>query len=115
HIDRRSVGEVLFNEGYISGDMIALILEDAGYRVDWRFNIGGTAVTYEGLLKGAIDIYPEYTGTISTEILRLEKAQSLDNLKAMVLEKYNLELSNPYGFENSYALLMKKEKAQKFK
>ncbi|HLT06327.1 MAG TPA: glycine betaine ABC transporter substrate-binding protein [Cyclobacteriaceae bacterium] len=112
--DRITVGAKHFNEGYILGEMIALLLEDAGYRVDRRFNLGGTAVTFEGLLKGAIDIYPEYTGTISTEILRLEKAQSLDNLKAMVLEKYNLELSNPYGFENSYALLMKKEKAQKF-
>src|SRR5690554_6204247 len=55
------VGAKHFNEGYILGEMIALVLEDAGYPVDRKFNLGGTAVIFEGLKNKAVDVYPEYT------------------------------------------------------
>jgi osmoprotectant transport system permease protein len=109
--DGITVGAKHFNEGYILGEMIALILEDAGFEVDRRFNLGGTAVTFEGLRNNALDIYPEYTGTISTEILKMEDTLTLNQQKDLVKSKFNLEISDPYGFNNTYALVIKKDKA----
>lgn len=105
------VGAKHFNEGYILGEIIAFVLEDAGFEADRRFNLGGTAVTFEGLRKGAIDVYPEYTGTISAEILKLPQAATFPDIQARVRQEFNLEISAPYGFSNTYALLIKKDKA----
>lgn len=110
-----TVGAKHFNEGYILGEMIAFVLEDAGYTVDRRFNLGGTAVAFEGLRKGAIDVYPEYTGTISAEILKMPDSPSFSQLMDRVKQEFNLEISDAYGFENTYALLIKKDKAQELK
>lgn len=106
-----TVGAKHFNEGYLLGEMIALVLEDAGYKVDRRFNLGGTAVAFEGLREGAIDVYPEYTGTLSAEILRSADALSISQLKDRMHQDYHLEISDPYGFENTYALLIQQDKA----
>lgn len=110
--DRITVGAKHFNEGYILGEMIGLVLEDAGFTVDRKFNLGGTAVTFEGLINDALDVYPEYTGTISTQILHLEDTIPLERLRDLVEQKLGLEISRPYGFNNTYALLMKRSKAE---
>jgi len=110
--EKITVGAKHFNEGYLLGEMIALVLEDAGFEVDKRFNLGGTAVIFEGLRNGAIDIYPEYSGTISAEILKMKDTLSLDQQRKSVKSRFNLEISDPYGFNNTYALLIKKEKAK---
>lgn len=107
-----TVGAKHFNEGYILGEIIAFVLEDAGFLVDKRFNLGGTAVTFEGLRKGAIDVYPEYTGTISAEILKMQQTPTFPEIQARVRQEFDLEISAPYGFSNTYALLIKKDKAQ---
>lgn len=107
-----TVGAKHFNEGYILGEMIALILEDAGFQVDRRFNLGGTAVIFEGLRNKAIDVYPEYTGTISSEILKMPDTPDLNRQRELVKTRFDLEISDPYGFNNTYALLIKKEKGQ---
>ncbi len=108
-----TVGAKHFNESYILGNMIALVLEDAGYTVNKMFNLGGTAVTFEALKNHEIDVYPEYTGTIAAEILKLEGAQNLKQLRKKVKERYGLAISDPYGFSNTYALLMKQKKASR--
>jgi osmoprotectant transport system permease protein len=105
------VGAKHFNEGYILGEVIALLLEDAGYLVDRRFNLGGTAVIFEALRNQEIDVYPEYSGTISFEILKSKKALTLDQQRALVKTRFGLEISEPIGFNNTYALVMKPEKA----
>ncbi|HLW20859.1 MAG TPA: glycine betaine ABC transporter substrate-binding protein [Cyclobacteriaceae bacterium] len=109
--EKITVGAKHFNEGYLLGEMIALILEDAGFKVDKRFNLGGTAVSFEGLRVGAIDVYPEYTGTISAEILKIKDTLSLDQQRERVKKNFGLEISDPFGFNNTYALLIKKDKA----
>ena len=106
------VGAKHFNEGYILGEIIAFVLEDAGFQVDRRFNLGGTAVTFEGLRKGAIDVYPEYTGTISAEILKMPQDASFQDIQSRVRQELGLDVSAPYGFSNTYALLIKKDKAR---
>ena len=64
------VGTKHSNEPYILGEMVAQILEDGGYKVERKFNLGGTAVSFEALRNNAIDVYPEYSGTIAAEILK---------------------------------------------
>ncbi len=108
------VGTKHSNEPYILGEMVAQILEDGGYTVERKFNLGGTAVSFEALRNNAIDVYPEYSGTIAAEILK-QKFTSLDTLKAKLLKLYQLEISAPYGFNNTYAITLKSDLAMKWK
>ncbi|MEX2335793.1 MAG: glycine betaine ABC transporter substrate-binding protein [Fulvivirga sp.] len=108
-----SVGAKHFNEGYILGEMIGILLEDAGYKVERRFNLGGTAVIFEALKNNEIDVYPEYTGTISSEILQLQTDLTLDQQRDLIKRRFGLEISKPIGFNNTYALVIKPESAKK--
>ncbi len=107
------VGAKHFNEGYILSEMIALVLEDGGYSVERKFNLGGTTVSFEALRNGAIDVYPEYTGTIAKEILKEDNTVSIEEINKMVSTLYHLEISKPHGFNNTYALLINKELKEK--
>lgn len=100
------VGAKHFNEGYILGEMLALLLEDGGYTVERKFSLGGTAVCFEALNHGAIDVYPEYTGTITAEILQGSAPPSYDSLDRYLDKHYGLHISRSYGFNNTYALVM---------
>ncbi len=107
------VGAKHFNEGYILSEMLAQLLENEGYSVERKFNLGGTAVSFEALKNAAIDVYPEYSGTISAEVLKEERQVSIEEIGKMVFERYHLNISKPYGFNNTYAILMRKELAEK--
>ena len=65
------VGSKPFTEGYVLAEVVALQLESAGFEVERRLGLGGTLLIWEALRGGEIDIYPEYTGTISEVILKL--------------------------------------------
>lgn len=93
------VGAKHFTEGYILSEIQAQLLESKGFKVDRKFNLGGTLVCFEALRKGEIDVYPEYSGTISREILRSEDYEELARL--------GLDASGPYGFNNTYSLVAK--------
>lgn len=108
------VGAKHFNEGYILSEMIALLLENDGFVVERKFNLGGTSVCFEALRNGAIDVYPEYTGTISSEILKQKSTLKIQEIKQLLSNKYQLEISEPFGFNNTYAILIKPEIAQKY-
>jgi osmoprotectant transport system permease protein len=97
------VGGESFNESYILAELIGQILEDGGYRIEKNYNLGGTAVSFEALKKKAIDVYPAYSGTISREILK-QKVDNLTELNGLLKQKWSLEISAPYGFNNTYAL-----------
>lgn len=108
------VGAKHFNEGYILSEMIALLLEDGGYRVERKFNLGGTAVSFEALRTGAIDVYPEYTGTIAREILKAERIFSIDEIDHEVRSRYSLQISGSFGFNNTYGLVLTKELSEQY-
>jgi osmoprotectant transport system permease protein len=107
------VGAKHFNEGYILSEMIALILEDGGFTVERKFNLGGTVVSFEALRTSAIDIYPEYTGTIAAEILKQNRSVTAADLAPLLRDNWSLEISAPYGFNNTYALVVPQELADK--
>ncbi|MGH8739819.1 MAG: glycine betaine ABC transporter substrate-binding protein [Burkholderiales bacterium] len=92
------VGSKRFTESYILGELLAQL---AG--AEHRPGLGNTAILYEALKSGAIDVYPEYTGTIAREILKTEEALDLAALNRR-LQPLGLAVSVPLGFSNSYAL-----------
>ncbi len=106
------VGAKHFNEGYILSEIISQLIENEGYKVDRKFNLGGTLVCYEALINNEIDVYPEYTGTISEAILKLKEKISFEELRSR-LKELKLETSDEYGFNNTYAFAVKKELAER--
>ncbi len=65
------VGSKDFTESFLMAELYSLALEDHGFTVDRRFNLGGSPVAQAALEKGDIDVYPEYTGTALLQILNL--------------------------------------------
>ena len=83
-------------------------LEIHGYSVERKFRLGGTLVSIEALVNAEIDLYPEYTGTLSQVILKLsDKAPSIDKLNRL-LAPDGLQMSGSFGFNNTYAISLKK-------
>lgn len=108
------VGAKHFNEGYILSEILSEMLENGGYKVERNFSLGGTLVCFDALRYHQIDIYPEYTGTISAEILKLDRDASISTLNQKLNDEYKLEISEPYGFNNTYALTVTKQTAEKY-
>jgi osmoprotectant transport system permease protein len=96
--DSLRVGSKRFTESYILGELLAQI---AG--AQHRPGLGNTAILSEALRSGAVDVYPEYTGTIAREILKTEEPLDLAALNRR-LQPLGLAASVPLGFSNSYAL-----------
>jgi len=106
------VGAKHFNEGYILSEILSRLFESEGYQVDRKFSLGGTLVCYEALVSSEIDIYPEYTGTISEAILKINDKISFGELRNR-LNEINLEISDEYGFNNTYAFAVKSDLAKR--
>ena len=94
-----------FNESYILGEAVAQLLESGGFEVERRMGLGGTLICYEALLAGEIDVYVEYTGTLSQAILKSESQLGFDDLNAAIAP-LGLQLLPPFGFNNTYALAL---------
>lgn len=106
------VGSKNFTESYILGELIAQTLEASGRKVQRRFGLGGTLICYEALKKGEIDVYAEYTGTISQAILQLPEPVEIPALNEQLAQK-QLAMLPPLGFNNTYAVAMRKSMAQR--
>jgi osmoprotectant transport system permease protein len=106
-----TVGSKRFTEAYILAEIIRQTADSAGEaRVTHRQGLGNTAILLGALQAGSIDVYPEYTGTIAREILRLDHVPPLSELNAR-LAPLGLRASVPLGFNNSYALAMREAQA----
>lgn len=106
-----TVGSKNFSEGYLLAEMAAQLLEQAGYDVRRRFGLGGTLICFSALTAGEIDLYVEYTGTLSQAILDMPLDAELEELREAVAA-YQLLLLPPLGFDNTYALAMKRQRAE---
>jgi len=109
------VGAKHFTEGYILSEIVSQLLENSGYKVDRKYNLGGTTVCFEALRNKGIDIYPEYTGTLGEEILKSESRLDFAELQSRLKTELAMEISASYGFNDTYGLSMKKAKAQELK
>ncbi len=105
------IGSKKFTENVILGEMITQLIQQKNIKAEHLKEIGGTRVLWNALLKGDIDIYPEYTGTIKEEILAGKKIKDDNQLKSY-LDSIGIEMSAPLGFNDTYAIGMKKEKAE---
>ncbi len=110
--ERIVVGSKDFNEGYLLSEVVAQLLERAGYQVERKFGLGGTLICYEALKHGEIDVYIEYTGTLSQAILKLDSTPGPPELNA-ALAPDGVQMLSGFGFDNTYALAMKRERADK--
>lgn len=108
-----SIGSKTFTESVILGDVAAHLVRNAGALSIHRRALGGTRLLWDALVKGYIDIYPEYTGTISEEILARKGIRGDDEIRK-ALAGHGIRMTASLGFNNNYALGMKKETAKKF-
>jgi osmoprotectant transport system substrate-binding protein len=112
-----TVGSKNFTEELIVGEMEALLLQNAGYHVNLKLNLGGTIIVHEALLRGDIDTYVEYTGTGLTAILKQPVVTNPQRVYTIVAQEYHkrfkLTWLRPWGFNDTYALVMRKDRAAK--
>lgn len=108
------VGSKTFTESVILGEIIKQIVQQQGLQVKYLSGLGGTRVLWNSLKKGELDIYPEYSGTLIQEIFSDKIIDDLEELSEE-LQKYNIGMSRPLGFNNTYIIGMKKNLASKLK
>ena len=101
-----------FGESYILAEMFAQLLEARGVRVDRRPGFGATELAFRALRSGAIDVYPEYTGTGLLVLLGEPPRGSAGDVYARVAEQFPRRFGTrwlpPLGFENTYAIAVRK-------
>ena len=107
-----TVGSKKFTESYVLGEIARRALADAGIESEHRQGMGGTIILWQALRGGQIDAYPEYTGTIAQEILRTGPQLSLQEIRD-ALAKFGVGMTEPLGFNNTYALVMRRSEAQR--
>lgn len=105
-----TVGSKKFTESVILGEMVATLAREAGAKVSHRRELGGTRVLWSALLRGDIDVYPEYTGTLRAEILAREGIAD-DSALRTALAGRGIGMSAPLGFNNTYAIGMLESEA----
>lgn len=106
-----NVGSKRFTESYILGEIVAQTVRGAGEAAAAHHQgLGNTGILFAALKSGAIDVYPEYTGTIAIELLGQQAGLSLDDLNRE-LARHGLAAAVPLGFSNSYGLAMREEHA----
>jgi osmoprotectant transport system permease protein len=106
------IGSKKFTESYVLGEIAKRTLIDAGVPAEHRQGMGGTIILWEALRGGQIDAYPEYTGTIANEILKTDSSVSLDQIRSS-LENFGVGMTASLGFNNTYALVMRRSEAQR--
>jgi osmoprotectant transport system permease protein len=114
--DRVVVGSKNFEESRLLGEVFAQLLESrTDLQVERRLGLAGTQVCFEALKSGAIDVYPEYTGTGLVSLLgepaNLGRAQALNRVRTEFLARWDLWWLSPLGFENSFEIAVPKELA----
>ncbi|MBC2717677.1 MAG: ABC transporter permease subunit [Desulfobacteraceae bacterium] len=114
------IGTKNFTEQLILGELMAQVIESqTGMPVDRVFNLGGTMICHEALISGEIDIYVEYTGTALTAILKQNVISDPNDAYEIVSREYrkqfNAEWLEPFGFNNTYAITVRKSDAEHWK
>ncbi len=106
------VGSKKFTESVILGEAVSHLIRAAGGQAVHRREIGGTRVLFQALLKGEIDIYAEYTGTLSQEILAGQNLDSEAKIRNALAGR-GIIMGRPLGFNNTYAIGMNEAQAKK--
>jgi osmoprotectant transport system permease protein len=107
------VGSKRFTESYILGEIVRQTLQADGVPAEHRQGLGNTGILEQALASGAVDVYPEYTGTIVRELLKRPQAPANPSLAQLNewLAPRGLKAAVPLGFNNTYALAMLESRA----
>jgi glycine betaine/choline ABC-type transport system substrate-binding protein len=104
------VGSKDFTESALLAEIVAQMLEARGVSVERQFELGGN-LPHEAMLAARLDLYPEYTGTSYTAILRHQSISDpravYEQVKREYAEKFRVAVSEPLGFENTFAILVR--------
>lgn len=120
------IGSKIFGEQYILTEMYKMLIEGyTDYKVETKTGLGGTKICFDALTNDAIDFYPEYTGTGLLVLLKPTEStiknvsqsaeKTYDYVNSEFKKQYGIEWLKPLGFNNSYALMMRREQSQKLK
>jgi osmoprotectant transport system substrate-binding protein len=107
-----TVGSKNFTEQIVLGEILAQQLERRlGAKIDRKLDLGGTLLAHQALRNGEIDLYPEYTGTALTAVLKLppssDAAAVLERVRAEYRRRWRLEWLDPFGFDNTFAMVVR--------
>jgi osmoprotectant transport system permease protein len=107
------VGSKIFTEGYVLGELAAQTIEASSppVPVTRKLGMGSTGILFESLTSGAIDVYADYTGTLTEAIIKNPQLKSQQEIQA-ALAKLSLVMSEPLGFNNTYALAVRESFAR---
>ena len=112
------VGSKNFTEQFIVAELYAAALEAAGFKVERKINLGATLVAHEALKSGAIDLYPEYTGTGLGAVMKLQgptetsPQKAYQTVKDFYEKEFKLTWLKPSGVNNGYAMVVRPETAR---
>jgi len=112
------IGSKNFTEQVVLSELLAQHLENrTGLRVQRRFYLGGTYICHQSMLAGRIDLYPEYTGTALTAILK-DRPQGgprgvYERVRDEYARQFNLAVAEPLGFNNTFAIVIRGEDARR--
>jgi osmoprotectant transport system substrate-binding protein len=118
HAARIVVGSKNFTEQLILGELFAQIIEARTHRqVERRFYLAGTFICQQAILAGRIDVYPEYTGTALTAVLKQQPSRDKQEVYRRVQQdyqdKFGLSVGLPLGFDDTFAMVIRGEDAQR--
>jgi glycine betaine/choline ABC-type transport system substrate-binding protein len=118
HSDRIVVGSKNFTESFVLGELIAQQIETHTHlKVERRFYLAGTYICQQAILAGRIDVYPEYTGTALTAILKEQasndKADVYQRVKSEYERRFGLTLGPAFGFNDTFAMEIRGEDARR--
>jgi osmoprotectant transport system permease protein len=106
-----------FGESYLLAEMFAQLLEARGIRAERRLGLGATEIAFAALRSGAIDVYPEYTGTGLLAILHERPTSDARVVFAQVArefrDRFGVRWLPPLGFQNTYAIAVRRETAER--
>lgn len=114
-----TIGSKFFTEQVILAELLAQHIEArTGIPIVRKTNLGGTLLVHKALLSGDLDLYVEYTGTALTAVLNESpnsdnSAAIYNRVKQQYAQRFNLELTEPLGFENTFAMVVRGGDAQR--
>ena len=116
--NRIVIGTKNFNEQLILGELLAQQIENKTHLpVERRFYLAGTYICQQAILAGRIDIYPEYTGTALTAILKQDpssdRADVYNRVKSAYAQRFHLAIGQPLGFNDTFAMQIRGQDARK--
>ena len=119
HTETITIGSKNFTEQVILGEILAQQIEaETDLKVERQFNLGGTFICHEAVKVGQIDGYVEYTGTALTAILKQKPINDPKEVYGIVKQAYDedfkLTLMDSLGFENTFAIVIRREDAENF-